>query len=262
MLRYLRLYAHLVRFSFSKALAFRMDFFFRFVMDLVYYAVHLAFFGVLYRHTALLGGWTLEKSLVFLGAYFVIDAMNMTVFASNLWNFPFLVNKGDLDFYLVRPASPLFFASLREFAANSFLNLLVAGGILAFALARLPGAVGSGRTAVFLLSLPVGTLLVWSLHMLFLIPVFWLHSNEGLNQVFFSVEHFAERPDGIYTGWTRRILVSVLPFAVTASFPARILFEGPRPGLLLHLAAVASGAFLAMLWLWRRGLRAYTSASS
>jgi ABC-type uncharacterized transport system permease subunit len=56
--------------------------------------------------------------------------------------------------------------------------------------------------------------------------------------------------------------VSVLPFALIVSFPTQALFEGATPRLLGHVAAVLSAAFVVMVWFWRRGLRAYASASS
>ena len=68
---------------------------------------------------------------VFLAGIFMSDALHMTIFANNMWMLPILINKGDLDYYLVRPVSPLFFLSLRDFAANSFLNLVIASGIVA-----------------------------------------------------------------------------------------------------------------------------------
>lgn len=262
MARYLRLWLHFVRFSFSKALQFRLDFCFRFAMDLCYYAMHLAFFHILYRHTLLLGGWTLDEALVFIAGYFVVDALHMTLYASNMWMFPLLVNKGDLDGYLVRPVSSLFFVSFREFAANSFLNLLCALGILGWALARFPGGFTAPGLALYAVLLLLGVFLFWCLQMCFLIPVFWMHSNRGLGDTFFAVSSAMNRPDRIYTGWARRVFVGILPFAVIASFPARTFLEGLDAGLLLHMLAASAGAFLAMLWMWRAGLRAYASASS
>ena len=63
--------------------------------------------------------------MVFVGSVFVADALIMTVFSNNLWWLPIYVNRGDVDYYLVRPVSSLFMLSLRDFAANSFLNLLM-----------------------------------------------------------------------------------------------------------------------------------------
>jgi ABC-2 type transport system permease protein len=260
--RYLRLYLAFLRFSFGRAMEFRLDFFFRVFMDGVWYAVNLAFFLVIYRHTSLLGGWTEDQVLVFAAGVFVADAVHMTVFSNNLWWFPILVNKGDLDYYLVRPVSTLYFVSLRDFAANSFLNLLVAGGILAWALLRYPEPLPADRVAVYLALLAAGCLLNYALHMVFLIPVFWLHSSAGLRDLFFAFERFTARPHRIFHGWVRRLLTSLLPFSILVSFPTAALFEGPSGELLLHTLAVLVAFFLFLNWFWRRGLKAYSSASS
>ena len=65
MARYLRLYLYFLRFSFSRAMEFRLDFFFRGGMDLIWYAVHLVFFAVLFRFTRQLGHWTWDQVLIF-----------------------------------------------------------------------------------------------------------------------------------------------------------------------------------------------------
>ena len=131
MRRYLRLYFHFLRYSFSRAFEFRVDFSFRIVMDCVFYAVNLTFFTLLYNQRDQIGGWTIDQAYIFVAAFFFVDALHMTLFSNNMWWLPILVNKGDLDYYLVRPVSSLFFLSLREFAATSFINLIIATGACA-----------------------------------------------------------------------------------------------------------------------------------
>lgn len=262
MLRYLRLYLYFLRFSFSRAMEFRLDFFFRIVMDAVFYLVQIAFFSVIYRHTALLGGWTYEQVLVFACGFFMIDALHMTVFANNMWWLPHFVNKGDLDYYLVRPVSSLFFLSLRDFAANSFVNLLIAGGLLTWALLIYPDPLGAGRIMLFLLFLLNGTCLYYLIHICFLIPVFWLHSGRGLGEMFYVLEKYSERPDRIFRGYMRRLLVTALPFSLIASYPTRLLFEQITPELLLHMAGATVIGFLIVIGFWKLALRSYASASS
>ena len=172
MRRYLRLYAYFLRFSFSRAMEFRVDFFFRVGMDILWNITHIAFFTVLFLHSNMLGDLTLDQIWVFMGALFVSDAIHMTVFSNNMWWLPLLVNKGDLDYYLVRPVSSLFFVSLRDFAANSFLNLLIAVGILTYALLRYPDPLSAGAILTFVAFLLAGSFLHWVTHMLFIIPVF------------------------------------------------------------------------------------------
>ncbi len=261
-MRYLRLYLSFLRFSFSRAMEFRVDFFFRVFMDATYYVVNLAFFSVIYRHTTLLGGWDLHQIYVFVCGFLLVDALHMTVFANNLWWLPIFINHGDLDYYLTRPISPLFFLSLRDFAANSFLNLLIACGLMAWSLVQYPTALGAGRILAYLVFLAVGNLIHFLFRLLFIIPVFWLHSNRGLDEVSWSLLKLGDRPHQIYRDWLRIALVSVLPLALAASMPAHVLFEGLTLTRVAHVAGVTLAMWGGVLAFWRRGLTAYSSASS
>jgi ABC-2 type transport system permease protein len=262
MWRYLKLYYYFVRFSLSRAMEFRMDFFFRIVMDVLFYLVNISFYKIIFLNTSLLGGWNEAQMLVFVAGYLVVDALNMTIFSNNAWWLPIYINKGELDYYLVRPVSSLFFLSLRDFAVNSFMNLLMAIGILVWALWQYPVPLGLGRLLLFGTLLINGTLLYHLFHLLTIIPVFWVHSGRGIEQVFWGFSRSMERPDRIFYGWVRKFLTTIIPFSLMASFPARILLEGIDWRLLSNIIVVTILFFLVIVWLWRMGLRAYSSASS
>ena len=259
--QHLRLYLHLVRFSFARALEFRLDFVFRILMDCLYYAVQLAFFGLLYRHTSLLGGWTLDQMIVFTATFLLVDAVNMTVLFSSLSVFPSVVSKGELDPILVRPVSALFFVSFRDFAASSFVNLVLAGGLLGWALRRYPGELDPARLLAFAVLLGVGLVVFYVIEVSFLIPVFWLDSGNATWELFHQVAKYAERPSQIYPQWLRRFLVTALPLGLVVSLPVQVLFEGLSMERALHAAAALAGSLAFLRWFWRKGLRAYGSAS-
>ena len=151
LLRYIRLFGYFVAFSFSRSFEFRFDFYMRIIMDICYYCVAIAFFKILFLHTGSLGGWGEPEMMIFVAAYCIVDAINMTLFSNNMWQFPMLVNRGDLDYYLIRPVSSLFFLSLRDFAANSFVNLLITFGIFIWAVQRYPEPLGAGKIILFIL---------------------------------------------------------------------------------------------------------------
>lgn len=260
--RYFRLYACFLRFSFSRAMEFRLDFTFRIVMDCLFYVVQIVFFFVLYKHTGFIGGWNFDQILVFTAGYLMLDAVNMTIFSNNMWWIPTLINKGDLDYYLVRPVSSLFFVSLRDFAANSFVNLIIAAGIMVWAFARYPGGLEWANIAMYVPLLLLGNFIFYFVHMWFLIPTFWLHSASGLIQIFYSVEKYAERPHQIYAPWLRRTLTSVLPLSIMVSYPTHVLFNGMTLHMGINILLVVVLGFAFTVWLWGRGLRAYVSASS
>ncbi len=262
MKRYFLLYLNFLRFSFSKAMEFRLDLTFRILMDIIYYLVNILFFKVIYLHTPLLGGWTEEQMLVFVATYLLIDAINMTVFSTNMWWLPFYINKGDLDYYLIRPVSPLFFLSLREFSASSFVNLLIALGFFAYTLATYSAPFGGLDLLLFVVLIVNGSLIYYCIQMLMILPTFWTHSAKGFIDLFYSLGMAMERPDRIYRGWLRILFTVLLPFALIASFPARIFLEHLDWGTFLHLLGVTAVFWVLVSYVWKKGLANYSSASS
>ncbi len=261
-MRYVRLYLYFLRFSFSRAFEFRVDFWFRIVMDCVYYAVHLAFFTIIYARSGVIGGWTIDQTYVFVCGFLLADAIHMTVFANNMWFLPTHINRGDLDYYLVRPVSSLFFLSVREFAANSFINVVIAGALVAWSIARYPGGLGAGQITIYLLFILLGAFLTYLSRMLSVIPVFWLHSSRGLEELYYTMDNMAERPHQIFPRWLRYVVLSILPFAFVSSVPSHVLFEGLSMERFVHALLVTAGMFTAVRFAWKRGLGAYASASS
>jgi len=261
-MRYLNLYLHFLRFSFSKAMEFRVDFFFRVVMDIIFYGIQFVFFSIIYKHTNILAGWSFDQMKIFIAGYIFIDALNMTVFANNCWWLPIYINRGDLDYYLTKPVSTLFFLSLREFAANSFLNLLVAVGLLSWAILSYPLDLSILKIIGFVILLINGTILYFLINLIFLLSVFWTQSPRGFGDVFFAVSHTMERPDRIFKGITRILFTYILPFSLMASYPARFLFEPFSYSLVLTVFVITIIVYLLVLFIWNKGLKVYSSASS
>lgn len=260
--RYLRLYLFFLQFSFSKALEFRIDFFFRIAMDIMYYIVNIALFKILLIHTPFIAGWNEKQMMIFVGSYLLVDAINMTIFSTNMWWLPFYINRGELDYYLIRPVSPLFFLSLREFSANSFVNLMIAALFFFYSLF----SYSQGWDLLSLLGLFLllinGSLVYYCIQMLMILPVFWTQSARGFIDLFYTLGLAMERPDRIFKGWLRVLFTTLLPFGLIASFPARIFIEGFDIYTVTHLAVVSALLWIIVLFVWNRGLKNYSSASS
>jgi len=261
-MRYLRLYLHFLRFSFSKALEFRVDFYFRVVMDIMFYIIQFLFFDIIYLHTPILAGWSIDEMRIFVASYIFIDALHMTVFANNCWWLPIYINRGDLDYYLTKPVSTLFFLSLREFAANSFLNLIIASSVLYYVISSYPQELSNMKIFVFILLLLLGCLLYFFVHLIFLLSVFWTQSPRGFGDVFFAISHTMERPDKLFSGVIRVIFLFILPFSLMVSYPAKYLLDDAGNSVIITMLVVTSAFFFITQLIWRKGLNNYSSASS
>lgn len=262
MIRYIRLYLYFLRFSFSKAMEFRVDFFFRVVMDIIFYIIQFLFFNILYLHTPVLGGWNIEQMKIFVCAFIFVDAFNMTFFANNAWWFPIYINRGELDYYLTKPVSSFFFLGFREFAANSLINLLLASSILSYFLYISPLNLEPFKIFIFVLLLINGAFLYFMTNLIFLLPVFWSGSPRGFADVFYSAEKVFQRPDGIFSGLFKSFFTRVLPFSVMASLPTKYLFETDTTNTLLIIATSSLCVYFSVFLIWKVSLKNYTSASS
>jgi ABC-2 type transport system permease protein len=141
-------------------------------MDIVFYALQYFFLKIIYLHTPILGGWNLDQMTLFVASFIFVDALYMSVLANNAWWFPISINRGDLDYYLTRPASSFFFLSFKEFAANSLLNFLLAISLLTYCLMTYVGSLNSLKTMLFILLLINGAFLYYMVCLIFLMSVF------------------------------------------------------------------------------------------
>lgn len=260
--RFLRLYLAVVRFSVSRSMEFRFDFFFRFFMDCIYYAVSIGFFQIIFLHIGALGGWREDQVLVFLAGALLLDGLYMTIIAPNIWEFPAIVNRGELDSYLTRPAPALLTMLLRSFACSSALNVLVGIGLLVYAVWSYQGPFGAGQLLGFLFLLANGFVLIVCVRLFSVLPVFWTHSPFGFHMLFHALDQVAERPEVVFRGLARFFFLTVVPFFVITSFPARwffgtLSFAEAVYAVLLTLVFVGIVRFF-----WLKGVRAYSSASS
>jgi ABC-2 type transport system permease protein len=260
--RYLRLYWQFVSFSFGKAAAYRFDFWCRILMDIAYYAVAIGFFKILFLTTATLGGWTQEQIMVFVGANLVLDAVQMTVISGNIWELPSTINKGNLDNYLTKPVSTLFFLCFHEVAVGSIVNLLIAVGFFWWALESYPVSFSVWQFLSFMFFLGVGFLIYFAMRLIVALPVFWTQTPYGLERIFYSMMPLMERPDLIFRGPLRILILTIIPFGLVVSFPARIFFDGLTFNIALHMIAVLAIMWSIVFWIWNKGVKDYASASS
>lgn len=262
MFRYLSLMWTIIKVSFIRATAFRFDFWCRIVMDLVFYAVSIIGFKLIYLHTPMLGGWTEEQAMIFIAGYLILDALQMTFISHNLWEFPSTVNTGHFDYVLVRPVSSLFWISCNEVAVNSFINLLFAFGIFIWALMGYSEPINFINLIWYGFFLLNGLFLFFLVRILFSLPVFWLHSPYTFERIFYSLQPFLDRPHMIFKGWIRFVMMTIIPFGLMASMPAYIFFNGPTVEIILNTTSVTLLFAILVFWLWGKALGSYSSASS
>lgn len=261
-MRYFKLYIHFLQFSISKALQFRFDFTLRIFMDIVFYIVNILFFKIIYLHVPSLAGLTEAQMMIFIASYLTLDAFIMTFLANNMWWLPTYINRGDLDYYLVRPVSILFFLSLRDIAVNSFINLIMAAGILFYSFMQYQESIPLINYIYYAVFLVTGSILYYSVRMIFIIPVFWMHTSRGLDDLFYGIEQTMQRPVDIFSGKFKKFLTTIIPLGVIVSYPVKMLWATSPLPLMLHMIIIVIVFWIIFKLSWQLGMKNYSSASS
>jgi ABC-2 type transport system permease protein len=243
--------------NFVREIVYRTNFITMLMVDFIWMMIELGLFKVIYAHTQALGGWTLHQVFFFLGIFFCIEALFGIFFSTNFWRFPSLVNQGELDIILTKPTNSLFLIFIRGMNLTSIFNLAF-GIVIATRYADDAGFPGGWYWAYAILWMGVGVLTQFLLRFLFSLPVFWTERGFAFARLYYQFHQIATKPDSIYPWFLRYAIMTVLPFAIIGSIPARALLMG-----LTRAEWIMVGSSLFLLYLlWKKGLQRYQSASS
>ncbi len=259
--KYAEIYRVQIKNNFVREAVYRTNFLATLIVDLVWMAVQVSLFAVIYSATDTLAGWTKPQVYFFLGIFFASDAVYSTLFNRNFWQFSDLVNKGELDILLTKPAHPLFLALTRFISLTNGFNVFV-GMAIAIKYAGPAGFDGGWKWLLVLPWLVIGNLTALLLRFAFAVWVFWTDRSWAVTRLYFGFFTLADKPDAIFPGFIRFLLLTAVPFAFIGSVPARALLHGLSAGEYVEVAAVITAFYFFDKMMWRKGLARYQSASS
>jgi len=259
--RYLEVYRVQVKNNFVREAVYRTNFLTALTVDVIWIAVEVSLFSVLYANVSTLAGWTREQVYFFLGIFFASDALFTVFFQRNFWNFSDLVNKGELDILLTKPMHPLFLALSRSINLTAGFNILLGLGIT-IRYANEAGFQGGIHWLELGFWLLIGLLTAVLVRFTFSVWVFWTDRAWALSRLYYQFFAFATKPDTLYPKAIRYLILTALPFAFIGSVPARALLYGLQPIEYGTVFGVLTIFFLLNSFLWKRGLDRYQSASS
>lgn len=259
--RYLRIYWIQIRNNFVREAVYRTNFITTVWVDVIWMAIEMSLFTVIYANVPTLAGWTRDQVFFFLGIFFASDALFSTFFMRNFWMFSDLVNKGELDILLTKPVHPLFLALSRWISLTAIFNFFLGVGI-AIRFAGPAGFSGGWSWGLVFAWLSIGLLSAVLIRFAFSIWIFWTERSWALSRLYYQFFHFATKPDALYPPMIRYAFLTALPFAFIGSVPARALLHGLSPREYLLVFGVLSTFLAFNTWAWRAGLKRYQSASS
>ncbi len=263
MLHYAKIWAASARYSITRTLMFRGDFFVWSLVELFWMSVNILTITVIYEHTQSIAGWTKYQMVLLVGTSMLIQRFLMGFFWSSIFEMGRNIRSGNFDFYLAQPGNVMFMATTRKLDPDSLLNSLVAAAVVIYAARQLGLDPSAGQIALYALMVLCGVVIHYSILVLSISLAFWLTSAQGIEGLYFTLTEFSRLPRAAFTGIaTQMLFVWLLPVVMITNVPASLLVQGFDLTLSAWLFGSALVWFAAAVFVFNRGLRRYTSASS
>src|SRR5690348_10471507 len=134
---YLRVWFAAARYSITRTLMFRGDFFVWAFVELFWMTVNVLTISVIYQHTDSVAGWSKYEMMLLVGTSLLIQRFLMGFFWSSIFEMGRNIRSGNFDFFLAQPGNVMFMATTRKLDPDGLINSFVAMGVVAYAARQL-----------------------------------------------------------------------------------------------------------------------------
>ena len=241
--------------SIRAAMAERGAFFLRAGLMAVNNAIFFTFWIVLLSRVPQVRGYQLGDIAVLYGIVAVAHGLAV-FFGGGIQLLARYIHDGELDALIAQPKPTLLYAIGLK-SQPSGLGDIVSG----FIMIALSGRVGVLEAPIVIVAGVAGAVVLIATAVILNSSAFWLGKTESASrQLYECTLMFSLYPDTLFTGPLRWLLFTIVPAGFVGFLPAELIrAPSATTAVVVGLAVVAYG-WLA-LWVFERGLRAYSSGS-
>lgn len=241
--------------AWREALANRSGFLTQMAIMIVNDVVWVVFWVLFFDRVGSVHGWDLDRMIV-LFAVLTTAAGIVLGLLNNARRIGQLAGTGELDAALALPVPPLAHLLFRRIETVNVGDLFF--GVALFAIFGDPSW---QRAGVFVFGVICAVLILTGFFVAVGSLSFWFGRNDAGDLGFHAIVLFSNYPVDVFGGATRLFLYAVIPAGFVSSTPARLVDDFDLVWA-LGLAAVAASVAVGGWFVFRRGLRQYSSGSA
>ena len=261
LLRHLRIYKILVKLSFIREMAFRANFFIWFAVFAVDFAIYYFFYNSIYNNIDLIADWSKYEWLFYLGYEHIILAIFTGMFM-DVVGLPNSINRGNLDYILLKPIDSQFLASLGCFRLGYLSNAIPGIILMIYCIPEIDFSISLLSISAAIIYTLVGLSILFSILLIISIIAIWIKRASFVSPLFVQLTDFMRMPKSIFGKVTGAIFTYILPILLVCSAPVGILISKPNTTTLVITLAVGIFWFTLSRMLWKFSLKHYEGASS
>ncbi len=249
----------------KRRLAYRGDLLLQGLDEVARGLVALALLEAYLSKSPEIAGWTRPQLLFILG-FSMVPISLFHCLCGNLYQLSnTYIIQGNLDRVLLRPYPSFLQICFDRIAIEDLSGAVLGILVMAGAAAQLPSFdYGIGHLALLVLLIASAFGVVVAVFMAFAASGFWFEDRVGMVPPVYNLMELGRWPTPIYHPALQWLITAVVPFAFVAFYPASLFVtsDGSLPGIALATPAVALISLLLANWMWRTGIRRYSSTGS
>jgi len=262
--KYLRIYSIFLRFSLIRSTQYRVSFFIELIIELGYQVILILFYKVIYANVDSIAGWSYYQALFLTGLSIISSELLLgLVYIFNIKTLPSKIKNGDLDLSLLMPVNSLFNNSLSMPYFTSIITILPGIYLIGYASIQLQLSFNVINILGSLVIFGAGLLIGYSILVLFSSLSFIFINGTSFPRIGENIiTNYHSNPHTVYTGIIRIIFLYIFPITFIASIPASTIVHGINIKDLLLAVGLASFLLCLTIFVWKRLIKLYSSASS
>lgn len=244
-----------LKFNISSAMEYRTSFLVQCFGMMLNDSAFIFFWWILFNNVSTIGGYTFSDEMMLWAITSTSFGICFVTFV-NVSNITRMILNGELDTYLLQPRDPLMNIVCSKTVVSAWGDTLY--GIIIFFLIRgfdIKGFI------LFLLFCITGGLMFACVRISFHALSFYSGNVEGLAHLVTEfLITFGIYPEGIFTGWVRFILYTIIPTAFIVYIPVEVIKQFSMVSLIKVLAITILWIVIAYVMFYR-GLKKYESGN-
>jgi ABC-2 type transport system permease protein len=262
-LRWFKLYFRFIGQHLKSILEYQSDFIIALIAAMMTQTLGFIFLWVVYQRIPEIKGWEFwEVAFIYAMIFFTEGVASF--FFEGTWTISELVNRGELDRYLVRPA-PIILQVLGSKVGIHGIGNMFIGGLIIFQSLTHVNLVWSLEKILIVVLLIISAICIrLAMFLASNCIAFWTQSpRNAFPFMIVSIADFAKFPMTIYSLGIQVFITIIVPYAFISFFPAAYIFEKETwsfYGLLSPLIAIYC-LFISII-VFRKGLLKYESVGN
>lgn len=261
--KYIRIFIHLLKLRLSREMIYSFNFFAALFVDGIMFIIQMLAFTTIFSQVDSVNGWSKFHVIIFIGTFTILDGLYMATYFFGVITIGDKIRNGELDLYITKPINTLFFVSFENMNIGSILISILGAIMVAYGTENLGIEITLIKVIGYMFLMFLMYILMYDLMIILRCCGFWFTKADNIYKLENELVNFCFKVPGImYKGIGKMIFYFILPYGLIATIPTEFIAGTMTvQGWLTAISVCSVFSFLA-IFLWKRGLGRYSSASS